>query len=66
MVEGCPLVPLCERAACDCWFDARLDYMVRHIIYSPEEAGAGKTMAWNLSVTLFPFREQQPRHPRYC
>ena len=46
MVEGCPLVPLCERVVCDCWFDVRLDFVVGNIACAPEEAGAGKTIAW--------------------
>ena len=46
MVEGCRLVPLCERAVCDCCFDTILDSMAAYVVCSPEGVGAGKKVAW--------------------
>ena len=44
MVEGCPLVPLCERAVCDCCFDARLDFAVVHVACSHEDVESDNTL----------------------
>ncbi len=65
MVGGYPLVPLCERAVCDRFFDARLDFAVAYVASSHEKVEADQTIVCEyVSITLFPCREQQPRHPR--